>query len=128
VKAKILGLVTYPLIALAFYTTTAMTTPDWLAGKPDLTVHPEHCAVYRWILSEADKQTGGLASQEALAKNRIINLANKLVKYHNTSPQDFYKAEIKYLVTGGKDPLHFDFRMEAAELNRLLEEQCDAAI
>lgn len=127
-KEKIIGLVANGLIALTLCAATAIAdtaTPNWLAGKPDLVIYPERCAVYRWIFSEADKQTEGLASQEKLAKNRIINLANKLTKHHQSAPQDTYEAEIRYLIMGGTQPLHFEFRMKAEELDGLLAGGCD---
>ena len=46
--------------------------PSWLSGKPDIIIVKERSALYDWVLNQADKQTNGLASQEGLAKKRLI--------------------------------------------------------
>lgn len=56
--------------------------PDWLGGKPDITMKADRCMLYDWFLKQANDQTEGLASQDDLARKRVRNIANKLADYH----------------------------------------------
>jgi hypothetical protein len=85
----------------------------------------ERCAVYRWLFAQANSQTDGLATQEDLARHRVVNLANKLVEHHQVARQEVYEAHLKHLVFGAKEPGHFTFSISAGELERLLNIPCD---
>lgn len=100
--------------------------PDWLRGWPaDIFIRSERCLVYRWIFARADEQTEGLASQQSLARKRVINMANRLVDHHQASRQEEYAARVKYLAFGETDSYHFDFRISAAKLDSLLAGPCE---
>lgn len=98
-------------------------TPNWLAGKPDLVELDERLELYEWILEEADQQTGNLASSDSLARSRLINLANKLTDHHQKSPESEYSLELKYLLLGDREPMHFNFIITAETLQHLLDEK-----
>lgn len=99
--------------------------PAWLGGKPDLESKNERCAVYDWFFNEADSQTQGTASEDDLASMRVINIANKLVDHHLSSPSDNYGAEIRFLVIGrDRGPFDFKFQISNAELERIMNRGC----
>lgn len=83
------------------------------------------CGVYEWFLVAADKQTAGAASKDALASKRVINIANKLVDYHHANPLEEYRGTVRYLVYGEPGPFHFEFRIDAEELQRNLSRACE---
>lgn len=98
--------------------------PDWLGGKPDVDIDEGRCGVYEWFFDEADSQTDGMASEDDLASRRVINMANKLVEHHLTDPAESYGAEVRFLVFGEDGPLHFDFHISNAELERIMDKDC----
>lgn len=98
---------------------------EWLGGAPDLERRAEWCGVYEWIFEQADAQTEGLATKDELARQRLMNLANKLIAHHRQESEDSYSAEIRYLVTGEEMPHHFTFRITAERLDTLLAYHCD---
>lgn len=98
--------------------------PMWLGGKPDVEIKADRCGVYEWFLDEADSQTEGIASKDELASTRLINIANKLVEHHLSSPADSYSAEVKYLVIGYRGPFHFEFQISSTELERIMTKDC----
>lgn len=99
--------------------------PEWLGGKPDVEMKAARCGVYEWFFDEADGQTEGIASKDDLASMRVINIANKLVDHHLSSPADGYSAEVKFLVIGqDHGPFHFDFHIGSAELERIMNKSC----
>ena len=95
--------------------------PSWLSGKPDLNIAEERSALYDWVLNQADEQTNGLASQDALAKKRLVNLSNKLADYSNKTVQKEFSAHIKYLIIGVEQPMHFKFVITNEKLHKLLQ-------
>lgn len=100
--------------------------PAWLAGKPDLAVRDDRCRLYEWIVGDADRQTGGTAGDNSLARIRLINLANKLADRHRDAPAGEYAADLIFLVIGAGQPAHYRFRMERRELEALLRDgSCD---
>lgn len=100
--------------------------PTWLGGKPDLDLRPDRCAVYEWFFNQADKQTEKTASKDDLASKRLINIANKLVDHHLSSPSERYSAEIKFLVIGrDRGPFDFEFQIANSELKQLMHKDCD---
>lgn len=98
--------------------------PEWLGGKPDVEMKTDRCGVYEWFFNEADNQTERTASKDDLASRRVINIANKLVDYHLSSPAEEYRAEVKYLVLGDNGPFHFEFNISNDELERIIGESC----
>jgi hypothetical protein len=99
--------------------------PEWLGGKPDLDRRSDRCGVYEWFFNEADSQTAGTASTDDLAAICLINIANKLVDHHLSSPAESYGAEIKFLVVGrDHGPFHFEFNINNAELERIMNKSC----
>lgn len=105
---------------------TAMESefPDWLDGKPDVTIYEHRCGIYEWLFDEADGQTEGMASTDELASKRLINIANKLVTHHLGEPEESYSAEVKFLVFREPGPYHFEFHINYAELERILNNGC----
>lgn len=99
----------------------AADLPSWLSGKPDLNKIEERSALYEWVLRQADEQTNGLASQEALATDRLRNLSNKLAVYAKHSDQKEFSAELRYLVFGADQPMHFRFFITDETLRQLLK-------
>jgi hypothetical protein len=56
---------------------------------------------------------------------RVINIANKLVDHHVTSPADSYGAEVRFLVIGSEHgPFHFEFQIGKAELEGIINKGC----
>lgn len=96
--------------------------PAWLAGEPDLALRDDRCRLYDWIMRDADRQTGGFAGHNSLARKRLINLANKLADRHRDAPAGEYAADLRYLVIGAEQPAHYQFRMERRELEALLRD------
>ncbi len=99
--------------------------PEWLGGRPDVEIKDGRCGVYEWFFDQADRQTEGTASKDDLASKRVINIANKLVDHHRSSPGDSYRAQVKYLVIGEHGPFHFEFHISNAELERIMNNNCD---
>ena len=95
--------------------------PSWLSGKPDLNIVEERSALYGWVFLQADEQTNGLASQDALAKKRLINLSNKLAVDSKKTNQKEYSVYLKYLIIGGEKPWHFKFFITNETLQQLLQ-------
>lgn len=112
-------------IGIALAAAAQSGLPDWLGGKPDVVVKPDRCKLYDWFFNEADSQMEGKASQDDLARKRVINLANKLSDYHHTANLPQYSGEVRYLVFGGKQPFHFSFEISGEELDGLLQAECD---
>ncbi len=101
--------------------------PGWLGGRADTVERTERCALYAWFLDEADRQTDDEASRDALARMRVINIANKLADHHATAEaadQQAYAARLKFLVFGEPGPYHFSFRIERQWLEQLLQAEC----
>lgn len=104
---------------------TDLELPDWLGGKPDVVMQPDRCGVYEWFFNEADEQTEGEASGDDLASQRVINIVNKLIDYHQVDPQEEYSGSVRYLVFSEPQPFHFTFRISHEELERNLNKDCD---
>lgn len=98
--------------------------PEWLGGKPVVEMKTDRCGVYAWFFNEADGQSEGAASKDELASQRLINIANKLVEHHLSSPADSYGAEVKYLVVGERGPFHFEFHIDNTELEKSMKAGC----
>lgn len=99
--------------------------PEWLGGKPHVDKKADRCGVYEWFFNEADRQTQETASKDGLASMRLINIANRLVDHHLSSPSDSYGAEIEFLVIGhDRGPFHFNFQISKAELDRIMNKDC----
>lgn len=97
--------------------------PNWLSGKADLNVVEGQSKFYEWVFEQADRQTGGMAARDALARNRLINLANKLaVNYIETDLTEF-SVELRYLVLDTEQPMHFSFFITRDMLEELLSRQ-----
>lgn len=95
--------------------------PSWLSGKPDLNMIEERSALYEWVFHQADEQTNGLASQEDFAKKRLINLSNKLAAYVVKTNQAEFSAELRYLVIGAEEPMHFRIFITNKTVRQLLQ-------
>lgn len=116
-----------PLLTALFLLTATATTaagPSWLGGTPDAERRPDRCAVYEWFFARLKRQTDQPVEIDALARDRLLNIANKLVEHHGEAPQPEYAAEIRYLLFGGGAPVHFSFAISADELERLLRQPC----
>ncbi|QKT03593.1 hypothetical protein HUS23_07105 [Ectothiorhodospiraceae bacterium 2226] len=98
--------------------------PEWLGGVPDIDIKADRCGVYEWFFDKADSQTERMASKEDLASKRLINIVNKLVDHHLSDPAESYGAEVKYFVVGSHEPLHFEFQISRATLERLMSKEC----
>lgn len=84
----------------------------------------DRCALYDWFFNESDRQTDGEASKDELATKRVINIANKLVDYHETAQLEEYSGRVKYLVFGETRPFHFSFSISSEQLEKILNEDC----
>lgn len=118
---------------IALITVTGMTLgvhaaesefPSWLGGKPDTVMKPDRCMLYDWFFKEANSQTEGQASEQDLARRRVINIANKLADHHKTAQLEQYSGEVKYLVLGEIKPFHFTFHIKNELLEQLVNEDC----
>lgn len=83
--------------------------PPWISGKPDLNIVQERNAFYEWVIAQADSQSNGQASKNDFFRSRLINLANKLAVYSETTDQKEFSVKLRYLVIGAERPIHFDF-------------------
>lgn len=117
----------YPLALLTIFFTVGVCwvddLPSWLTGKPDLNIVKERSALYEWVIHQADKQTNGQASQEALAKKRLINLSNKLAVYSEKTDQKEFSANLIYLIIGAEQPMHYKFFVTKETLQQLLQKK-----
>jgi len=107
-------------ILLAERVCLANDVPAWLSGKPNLYIMKERNMLYEWVFRQADEQTNGYASKEILAKQRLINLSNKLVAYSERTDKKEFTAKLIYLVTGAGYPVHFKFFITSKKLKQLL--------
>lgn len=115
------------LIGMALTLPATAATPDlpgWAGGKPDTVMRADRCGLYDWFLAEADRQTDGRAGDDALARERVINLANKLADHHPMARSPEYRGRVNYLVFGARGPAHFAFRLSAERLESLLAQDC----
>jgi len=119
-KLNIIYVVTLLTIIFVTGVCRADNLPSWLSGKPDQNIVKERSALYKWVIHQADKQTNGQASQQTLAKNRLINLSNKLAVHFEKSDQNEFSAKLIYLVIGAEQPMHFNFYIQKEKLNELL--------
>lgn len=86
--------------------------------------HADRCGVYEWFFAELKRQNEDEITVDRLARERLRNVANKLVAHHRASPQSEYAAEIRYLIFSGTDPVHFSFAIRATDLEALLRRTC----
>ncbi|PWG65380.1 hypothetical protein [Sediminicurvatus halobius] len=104
--------------------TSAAAVPSWLAGPPDVERRAERCAVYEWFFAELQRQAEGTVEVDDLARDRLLNIANKLVAHHREAREASYSAEVRYLIFTTTDPVHFELEMRAEALERLLQQPC----
>ena len=95
--------------------------PSWISGKPDLSIVQERSALYDWVTAHADNQSNGQASKNDFSRSRLINLANKLAVYSETTDEQEFSARLIYLVIGAEEPMHFDFFITQVKLQQLLQ-------
>jgi len=95
--------------------------PSWMSGKPDLNIVEERSAFYEWVIAQADHQSNGQASKNDFSRSRLINLANKLAVYSETTDEKEFSARLIYLVIGAEEPMHFDFFITQVKLQQLLQ-------
>lgn len=102
--------------------------PDWLKGKPDTKIHKNREKVYEYIFNDVESKTGislvnkQLAKQnitiERLAWERIVNAVNKAVSHWQLHGYKKYKAKFPYLLSGEKDPVHYEFYLSEKILKK----------
>lgn len=96
--------------------------PSWISGKPDLNIVQERSAFYEWVIAQADNQSNGQASKNEFSRSRLINLANKLAVYSETTDEKEFSVNLRYLVIGAKQPMHFEFFITQEKLQQLLQQ------
>ncbi|PCJ34291.1 MAG: hypothetical protein COA75_13915 [Cellvibrionales bacterium] len=116
----------YTLVLLAILFTAGICwaddLPSWISGKPDLNIVEERSAFYEWVIAQADNQSNGQASKNDFSRSRLINLANKLAIYSETTDEKEFSASLRYLVIGAKQPIHFEFFITQEKLQQLLQQ------
>ena len=116
----------YPLALLAILFTAGICwaddLPSWISGKPDLSIVQERSAFYEWVIAQADNQSNGQASKNDFSRSRLINLANKLAVYSETTDEKEFYLSLRYLVVGAKEPMHFEFFITQEKLQQLLKQ------
>ena len=93
--------------------------PDWLKGKPDTKVYKSREKIYEYVFNDVESKTGISLVKEQLAKEsitierlaweRIINAVNKAVSHWQLHRYKKYKTKLPYLLSGEKDPVHYEF-------------------
>ena len=116
----------YTLVLLAILFTGGICwaddLPSWISGKPDLNIVEERSAFYEWVIAQADNQSNGQASKNDFSRSRLINLANKLAIYSETTDEKEFSASLRYLVIGAKQPIHFEFFITQEKLQQLSQQ------
>lgn len=97
--------------------------PSWISGKPDLSIVQERSALYDWVIAQADNQSNGQASKNDFSRSRLINLANKLVVYSETTDEKEFSVSLVYLVIGAEYLIDFEFFITQEKLQQLLQQK-----
>lgn len=93
--------------------------PEWLEGKSDIKVYKNREKLYGYIFNDVQSKTGislvneqlakGSISIKRLAWERIVSTTNKAVSHWQLNKHKIYKFELRYLLTGELDPIHYEF-------------------
>lgn len=119
-------------IISCFYLYTSAIADDnftgWLEGRSDIKVYKNREKLYDYVFNDVQSKTGislvneklakGSISIKRLAWERIVNATNKAVSHWQLNKHKVYKVELRYLLTGELDPIHYEFYLSDEVLKK----------